>query len=91
MFSPDSNQQASAANVEISFRGTSLILSRQDAFTMLNLQKPWEWAIFYQIGLFDVQDTCIRTGFQGKTHQITLKEYDEISAALQESYLTIDW
>ncbi|CAN5450665.1 hypothetical protein BH09BAC4_BH09BAC4_38530 [soil metagenome] len=77
--------------MEVLFRGIPLFLSRHEVDTLLNCQQQWWWAIFYRIGLLDVRDTCIRTGFQGKNLQITLKEYDELSLAIQEAYLRLDW
>ena len=75
--------------IDILFRGTLVRLSWQDIDTLLNCWQQW-WSVFYQIGLFDVRDTCIRTGFQGRNLQITLKEYDELSQVLQEAYLQFE-
>ncbi|MVM28839.1 hypothetical protein GO755_02255 [Spirosoma sp. HMF4905] len=75
--------------IEISFKGTLLRLSWQDVDMLLNCRQQWR-SVLYQIGLFDVRDTCVRTGFRGHSLQITLQEYDELSQVIQEAYLQFD-
>ena len=88
--SQEAKRQISTMNqpgmLNILFRGTILTLSWQDVDALLNCQQQW-WSVFYQIGLFDVRDTCIRTGFRGRNLLITLNEYDDFIQGLEEAYL----
>ncbi|GAB3998102.1 hypothetical protein GCM10028807_44900 [Spirosoma daeguense] len=81
--------QSASGLIEIPFKGKLLRLSQQDIDTLLSGLSN-AWSVLYRIGLFDVWDTCIRTGFQSKNLQITLQEYDELSLALQVAYLQFD-
>ncbi|GAB3694489.1 hypothetical protein GCM10027592_15470 [Spirosoma flavus] len=83
------NLQDVGGFVEIHFKGKLLRLSQQEINTLLSGLST-AWTVLYQVGLFDVWDTCIRTGFQGRNSQITFQEYSELSLALQEAFLQLD-
>ena len=83
-------QAPAGGTIQVWFKGTALTLSPQDMALLLNCGAPGWRSACYQIGLLDVCDTCIRTGFQGRNLQITLKEYDEFHQVLQEAYLQLD-
>ncbi|GAB3959160.1 hypothetical protein GCM10028805_54750 [Spirosoma harenae] len=83
------NTDEQAGTVTIVFREIRLTLSWRDVDILLNGQQHW-WILFYQVGLLDVRDTCIRTGFRGLNLPITLQEYDEFNLILQQAYLNDD-
>jgi len=92
MFSPRPAMPVSVPGrtIDICFKGTALTLSQQELALLLNCGAPGWRSACYHIGLLDVCDTCIRTGFQGRSLQITLKEYDEFHQVLQDAYFQLD-
>jgi hypothetical protein len=76
--------------IEILYKGAPLTLSLHDVDNLLNFSLYQRWSAFYQIGLLDVRDTCVRTVFQGRRLSITLKEFEELRQELLAFFLKTD-